>query len=106
MINDPATRLSFRVHFIRMDGPERDPPIRVLLVETYAGQTIYEGFGTWSQCSQWVVQFSECSILGDQLAAIRKRVEMKRLATIKEVQVSLGTLGSMGFRRANGYAGL
>jgi hypothetical protein len=46
----PTNRLSFRVHFIRIIGPEPDPTVRVLLVETSKAQTIYEGFGTWSQC--------------------------------------------------------
>lgn len=102
MINFPTIRHSFRVHFIRTDGRESDPTVRVLLIETSAGQTIYEGFGTWSQCRRWVAQISECAILGDQLAAIQKRLEMKSLATIEEIQVSLNALESAGFRRADG----
>jgi len=97
----PTNRLSFRVHFMRIIGPEPDPTVRVLLVETSKAQTIYEGFGTWSQCRRWVTQISECAIFGDQLAVVEKRLELKRLATIEEIEVSLGRLESAGFRRAD-----
>jgi hypothetical protein len=96
-----TNRLSFRVHFMRINGTERDPTVRVLLVETSKALTIYEGFGTWSQCRRWVTQVSECAILGDQLAAVEKRLELKRLATIEGIEVSLGRLESCGFWRAD-----
>jgi hypothetical protein len=80
-----------------MNGPESDPVVRVLLVETTKARPIYERFGTWLQCKRWIVQISEYVIVGDQFAAIEKRLEMKRLATIKEVQVSLAQLESAGF---------
>jgi len=38
---------------------------------------------------------------GDQLAAVERRLEMKRLATIKEVQISLHDLESVGFHRVD-----
>jgi hypothetical protein len=104
MINAPTIRLSFRVHFIPLNGPANDPEVRVLLVETANAQSIYEASGTWAQCRRWVVQISGCVILADQFAAIQKRLEMKSLATIKEVQVSLCALESVGFRRADGQA--
>jgi hypothetical protein len=84
-----------------MNGPESDPTVRVLLVETTGAHSIYEGFGSWSQCRRWVAQITECAIFGDQFAAIEKCLEMKRLATIKEVQVSLYDLESVGFHRAD-----
>jgi hypothetical protein len=84
-----------------MYGQESDPVVRVLLVETTRAQSIYEGFGTWPQCRDWIAQVSECVIFGDQFAAIEKRLEMKRLATIQEVQVSLGRLESIGFCRVD-----
>jgi hypothetical protein len=97
----PTNRPLFRVHFIRVSGPESDPTVRVLLVEKTGKQTTYETFGTWSQCWRCVNQISECAIFGDQLAAVEKRLDLKRLATINEVQVSLGRLESAGFRRAD-----
>jgi hypothetical protein len=87
-----TNRISFRVHFMRINGPERDPTVRILLVETINAQAIYEGFGTWSQCRRRVTQISECVIFGDQLHAVEKRLEMMRLATIEDVEVSLGRL--------------
>ena len=50
MINAPTIRLSFRVHFIPLNGPDNDPEVRVLLVETASAQTIYEASGSWAQC--------------------------------------------------------
>jgi hypothetical protein len=40
-------------------------------------------------------------MFGDQLAVVEKRLELKRLATIEEIEVSLGRLESAGFRRAD-----
>jgi len=97
----PTNRLFFRVHFMRIHGPESDPIIRVLLVETTKAQTIYEGFGTWPECRRWVAQISECAIFGDQFAAVEKRLEVNQLATISETQISLGRLEAVGFRRAD-----
>ena len=84
-----------------MNGPESDPTVRVILVQTIGAQTTYEGFGTWSQCRGWIAQISECAIFGDEFAAVERLLEMKRLATIEEVQVSLRDLESVGFHRAD-----
>jgi hypothetical protein len=92
--------LSFRVHFIRIRGPEIDPTVRVLFVETTGAIAIFEGFGCWSQCKLWIGQISQSVIHGKELAAVRKRLEQNRLATI-EVRASLDDLGSAGFRRAD-----
>jgi hypothetical protein len=54
----PDARLSFRVYIIRLHGPENDPMVRVLLVETSKTKSIYEGFGSLSQCERWVVQLT------------------------------------------------
>lgn len=96
-------RLPFRMHFIRMHGPEAEPMVRVLLVDTCT-QTIYEGFGCWSQCRRWIALVSECPILADQLTAIEKLLEMKRLATIQGMRVSLHDLQAVGFRRVDGQS--
>jgi len=102
MNDSPQTnRLTFRVHFVRINGPESDPTVRVLLVETTKARTIYEGFGTWLQCRRWVTRISECAILGDQFATVEKRLELNRLATIEEIQVSPHDLESVGFHRAD-----
>jgi hypothetical protein len=99
LMNDTPTtnRLSFRVHFVRLNGPESHPTVRVLLVETTEAHTIYEGSGTW----RWLIQISEFAIFGDQLAAIEKRLELKRLATIEQISASICDLESIGFLRAD-----
>ena len=84
-----------------MNGPETNPTVRVLLVETSTATFIYERFGPWSQCRRWVVQLSEFAIFGDEFAAIEKRLEMKRLATIKEIYISSSDLESAGFCRVD-----
>jgi hypothetical protein len=89
------------MHFIRMHGPECDPTVRVLLVETTKTGVVFEGFGSWSQCKLWVLQISEFAISGDQLAAIRKRLELKRLASIQEVRTSPFDLQSLGLERTD-----
>jgi hypothetical protein len=94
-------RLSFRVHFMRIKGPESDPTVRVLLVETIKARTIYEGFGTWLQCRRWVTRISECAILGDQFATVEKRLELNRWAMIEGLWASPYDLESVGFHRAD-----
>ena len=74
----PDDQLSFRAYFIRIHGPEIDPTVRMLLVETSVAQPIYEGFGSLSQCEQWMVQLTGWIIP----SALRKRIEQKRMATI------------------------
>ena len=102
MNNDLSdTQQSFRVHFIRVNGPESDPKVRVLLVESTSAQSIYERFGTWSQCRRTIVQISECAIFGDQFADIERRLEMNRMGSIKDIHVSVCDLESAGFRRAD-----
>jgi hypothetical protein len=101
MDNDPPdARLSFHVYFIRLHGPENDLTVRVLFVETAGAQTIYEGFGSWSQCEFWIGQLTEWIIPRDVLAGLRKRLEQKRLATINKVRVSVHDIESIGFQRS------
>jgi len=102
-MNNPSQTvpLSFRVHFIQMNGPEINPMVRVLLVETTKAKLVYEIFGPWGQCRRWVDQLSECVIFGDEFAAIQRRLEMNRLATIKEIHISLCDLESAGFCRVD-----
>ena len=97
----PNIRLSFRARFIRMNAHERDPTVRVILVERTESKTIYEAFGTWRQCKRWIARVSGCVILADQFVAVQKCIELNRLATIHEVQASMDDLESVGFRRAN-----
>ena len=96
-----AIRLSFRAYFIRLLGPESEPTVRVLLVESTAAQAIYEVSGSWPQCKRWITLISECPILADQLAAIHTRLELKRLAAIQEMRASLRDLNAAGFRRVD-----
>jgi len=84
-----------------MNGPETNPTVRVLLVETTGAMLIYERFGNWNQCRRWVAQISEYAVFGDEFAAIEKRLEMKRLATINEIHVSSCDLESEGFCRVD-----
>jgi len=94
-------RHSFRAYFIRLDGSECDPTIRVILVESADARAVYEAFGTWLQCRRWITQVSECAIFGDQLNVVRKRLELNCLATIKTVRASVVDLEFAGFRRAD-----
>jgi len=96
-----VNRLSFRIHFIRVNGPESDPTVRLLLVETSKAETIYWGSGTWSDCRRWIIQLSKCAIFGDRLAAVEKRLELNRLATIEAIEISVCDLESVGFSRAD-----
>jgi hypothetical protein len=79
-----------------MRGPKSEPTVRILLVETEGAQAVYEGFGSWSQCERLIVQISGCEISGGQLAAVKKRLELNRLASIQGVLASLQTLDSVG----------
>ncbi len=106
MSEAPSTiRQSFRMHFIRMHGPESDPTVRVLLVETTKAGAVFEGFGSWSQCKLWILQISEFAVSGRQLVAIHKLLELKRLATIQEVLASPFDLDSLGLQRTDTETG-
>jgi hypothetical protein len=89
-------RLSLRVYFISMNGPESDPLVRMLLVETSKAQSIYEGFGSLSQCKQWFVQLTGWIIPRDVLSVLRKRLKQRQMATIKGVRVSRREIESIG----------
>ena len=95
----PDALLSFRAYFIRIHGPEIDPTVRVLLVETTQAQPIYGGFGSLSQCERWIVQLTGWIIPKDVLSVLRKRIEQKRMATIKGVQASRREIESIGLQR-------
>jgi hypothetical protein len=91
----PDAPLSFRAYFIRIHGPEIDPTVRMLLVETLVAQPIYEGFGSLSQCEQWIVQLTGWIIP----SVLRKRIEQKRMATMKGLHVSRREIESIGLQR-------
>jgi len=93
--------ISFRAYFIRLHGPEIDPTVRVLLVETLQAQPIYEGFGSLSQCERWIVQLTGWIIPKDVLLVLRKRIEQKQMATINGVKVSRREIESIGLQRSD-----
>jgi hypothetical protein len=96
----PTIQLSFRAYFIRMKGHESELMVRVILVGNTGTKSIYERFGTWRQCRRWIVQISGSVILAEQFTAVQKCLELNRLATIAELQVSPHDLESVGFRYA------
>lgn len=95
----PDVRLSFCAYFIRIHGPESDPTVRVLLVETSKAQSIYEGFGSLSQCELWVGQLTYWIIPKDVVSVLRKRIEQKRMATINGFKISRREIESIGLQR-------
>ena len=101
MDNDlPGARLSFRIYFIRLCGPESDLTVRVLLVDTARAQTIYEGIGSWPQCERWIGQLTGWITPRNVLADIRKRLDQKQLATINKVRASIHDIESIGLQRS------
>jgi hypothetical protein len=94
-------KLPFRIHLIRVHGRKGNLTVRVLLVETTSAQAVYEGFASWSKCRRWIKQLSNIGTSGYELAAVRKLLDQKRLATIKEVQASLYDLEALGLHRAD-----
>ena len=94
-------KLPFRIHLIRVQGRKGSVTVRVLLVETTSAQAVYEGLGSWSKCRRWINQLSSIDISRNELAVIRKLLDQKRLATIKEVQASLCDLEALGLHRAD-----
>jgi hypothetical protein len=97
----PDTRFSFRAYFIRMHGPECDFTVRMLLVETTRGKTIYEGIGSWLQCERWIAQISGWIIPVEKLVLVRKCIEQKRLAAIDVVRISVEDIESVGLIRVD-----
>jgi hypothetical protein len=97
----PDARVSFRGYFIRMNGPESDPMVRMLLVETSKAQSIYEGFGSLSQCERWIVQLTGWIIPRDVLSVLRKRLKQRQMVTIKGVRVSRREIESIGLQRSD-----
>jgi hypothetical protein len=91
----------FRVHVMRMYEPEQELSVRVLIVETSHAQPVYERCGTWSQCEIWIAELSGWFISKDELIKVRKRVEQKRMATIKQIRTSFHKMESIGFCRVD-----
>jgi hypothetical protein len=94
-------RPSFCAYFIRMHGPESDFTVRMLLVETTGGKTIFEGIGSWLQCERWIAQISGWIIPMKKLVLVRKRIEQKRLAAITAVRSSVESVESVGLTRVD-----
>ena len=94
-------KLSFRVHLIRVYGRKRDHTVRVLLVETTSVQAVYEGFASLSKCMRWINRLSAKSITKDELRAVLKLLERKKLATIQDILASPHDLESLGLLRAD-----
>jgi hypothetical protein len=94
-------KLPFRIHLIRVHGRKGCITVRVLLVETTSAKAVYEGFASWSKCRRWINQLSSIGISRYELAVIRKLLDQKRLATIKEVEASLYDLEALGLQRAD-----
>jgi hypothetical protein len=97
----PVVRQSFRVHVMRLHGPEQELTVRILIVETLHGHPIYEGYGSWPQCEHWMAQLSGWLIRRDELIQVRKRVEQDRMATIKQIKTSLCEMESLGLLRVD-----
>jgi hypothetical protein len=97
----PAVELPFDMHLFCLHGPRKNPTVRVLLIETNCAQTVYEGFAPWSECRGWIKQLSSADISTEELTVVRNLLGRKRLATIKEVRVSLYDLETLGLHRAD-----
>jgi hypothetical protein len=97
----PTVKLTFRVYFICIHGPESRPMVRVLLVEAGSAQVIYDGLGSWPQCRRWIEQLSGDMMPEHEVAIIQKRLRRKRLTAIKEVRASLLDIESLGLCRVD-----
>jgi len=84
-----------------MHGPEADPTLRLLLVEARKAQIIYEWLGSWSQCMRWISLVSERPILPDQLNAIRRLLDLNKLATIENLRLLDHDLDTLGMHRVD-----
>ena len=90
--------LPFRAHLFRIHG---DKTVRILLVETTSAQAVYEGFGPWSKCRRWIKRLAPSGVSKDELAIVRKLLDRKQLATIRNVRASVHDLEALGFHRAD-----
>ena len=91
----------FRVVFIWMSGPTRDPMVRVLLVGTTGPRAVYEGMKPWSKCKHWIGHLRNTVITEDELTQVREMFVRTQFATIEEAQASLEDLKSFGLHRAD-----
>jgi hypothetical protein len=98
----PVLEVPFDMHMFRLHGPKRNPTVRVLLIATNTAQTVYEGSASWTECRGWIRGLSSAGISIEELAVLRNVLGRKRLATIKEVRVSLNDLELLGLHRADG----
>jgi hypothetical protein len=97
-----AGTLLFRVYLIRMHGSENAPTLRLILVEAANTHAVYEGFGSWPECVRWISRLSNMDVFRDDLAAVRRLLDQKRLVTIKsEVRASVDAIESLGLHRVD-----
>jgi len=92
----------FRVLFIWMSGPPRDPMVRVLLVGGEGATVVYEGMKPWSKCKRWIGRLRSTSTTNDELTHVCETFVRTQFATIEGAQASLEDLKSLGLHRADG----
>jgi hypothetical protein len=97
----PFGRQQFRVVFIWMSGPLRDPTGRVLLVGTTGARAVYEGVKPWSKCKRWIHRFLDTTIPEDEFTLVCKTFMRTQFATIQVAQASLEDLAFLGLHRAD-----
>jgi hypothetical protein len=97
----PLSARPFRVLFIWMSGPQRDPMVRVLLVATTGARDVYEGMKPWSKCKHWIGRLQRTAITEDELAQVCETFVRAQFVTIQEAHASLEDLKSLGLHRAD-----
>jgi hypothetical protein len=91
----------FRVLFIWMSGPLRDPTVRVLLVGITGTRAVYEGMKPWSKCKHWISRLRNTATTEDELMQVCETFVRAQFATIQEAQASPEDLKSLGLHRAD-----
>jgi hypothetical protein len=97
----PESSRPFRILFIWMSGPLRDPMVRVVLVGTNGARDVYEGMKPWSKCKHWIGQLRSTAITEEEFTQVCETFVRAQFATIKEAQASLDDLKSLGLHRAD-----
>jgi hypothetical protein len=92
---------SFSIHLIWVCGPKSNPEMRILWVSDWSPSVVYEGVSSLATCIYWINYLSYICDQSFDFAAFRKYFEKNRFITIKNINVSLRYIESLGFLRAD-----
>ena len=101
MMSKHNTQYEFCVHMMRMNGPKRNPLVRIFFVSTSGTNHVYEGIKYWSLCSCWICSISP-DLKNNICDELRKTLEQNQYVALSGIIASTEYIESLGMDRLDG----